>query len=124
MMLLPHVLKNEKHATLNIMLGTMRIDNQKIVMMLLPHVLKNEKSITRDIMLLAKRITKYRKLDENIEDDPYNFVNDGMPRDHRVLDEVMPGNQKLGPLDNYRVTLNASVELDQRVYNRPKTSEV
>lgn len=30
----------------------------------------------------------------------------------------------LGPLDNYRVTLNASVELDQRVYNRPTTSEV
>nr|XP_043639169.1 uncharacterized protein LOC122610240 [Erigeron canadensis] len=29
----------------------------------------------------------------------------------------------LGPLDNYRVTLNASVELDQRVYNRPTTSE-
>ncbi|KAK9071610.1 hypothetical protein SSX86_008039 [Deinandra increscens subsp. villosa] len=31
---------------------------------------------------------------------------------------------KLGPLDNYRVTLNASTELDQRVYNRPTTSEV
>nr|XP_043633210.1 uncharacterized protein LOC122604381 [Erigeron canadensis] len=31
---------------------------------------------------------------------------------------------QLGPLDNYRVTLNASVELDQRVYNRPTTSEV
>ncbi|KAK9072159.1 hypothetical protein SSX86_008591 [Deinandra increscens subsp. villosa] len=31
---------------------------------------------------------------------------------------------QLGPLDNYRVTLNASVELDQRVYNRPATSEV
>ncbi|KAI3764815.1 hypothetical protein L2E82_14832 [Cichorium intybus] len=30
----------------------------------------------------------------------------------------------LGPLDNYRVTLNASVELDQRVYNEPTTSEV
>ncbi|KAL4580135.1 hypothetical protein LXL04_016316 [Taraxacum kok-saghyz] len=30
----------------------------------------------------------------------------------------------LGPLDNYRVTLNASVELDQRVYNRPTTAEV
>ncbi|KAL4563839.1 hypothetical protein LXL04_027887 [Taraxacum kok-saghyz] len=30
----------------------------------------------------------------------------------------------LGPLDNYRVTLNASLELDQRVYNRPTTSEV
>ncbi|KAD4178348.1 hypothetical protein E3N88_26939 [Mikania micrantha] len=30
---------------------------------------------------------------------------------------------ELGPLDNYRVTLNASVELDQRVYNRPTTSE-
>nr|KAJ0223153.1 hypothetical protein LSAT_V11C200065140 [Lactuca sativa] len=30
----------------------------------------------------------------------------------------------LGPLDNYRVTLNASVELDQRVYNKPTTSEV
>ncbi|CAH1420675.1 unnamed protein product [Lactuca virosa] len=30
----------------------------------------------------------------------------------------------LGPLDNYRVTLNASVELNQRVYNRPTTSEV
>ena len=27
----------------------------------------------------------------------------------------------LGPLDKYRVTLNASVELDQRVYNRPTT---
>lgn len=31
---------------------------------------------------------------------------------------------ELGPLDNYRVTLNASVEVDQRVYNRPTTSEV
>ncbi|XP_022014958.1 uncharacterized protein LOC110914479 [Helianthus annuus] len=31
---------------------------------------------------------------------------------------------ELGPLDNYSVTLNASVELDQRVYNRPTTSEV
>ncbi|KAI3739337.1 hypothetical protein L2E82_29740 [Cichorium intybus] len=30
----------------------------------------------------------------------------------------------LGPLDNYRVTLNASVELDQRVYSQPTTSEV
>ncbi|CAH1422521.1 unnamed protein product [Lactuca virosa] len=30
----------------------------------------------------------------------------------------------LGPLDNYRVTLNASVELDQRVYNKSTTSEV
>nr|GEW31824.1 hypothetical protein [Tanacetum cinerariifolium] len=30
----------------------------------------------------------------------------------------------LGTLDNYRVTLNASVELDQRVYNCPTTSEV
>ncbi|KAL4567118.1 hypothetical protein LXL04_022692 [Taraxacum kok-saghyz] len=30
----------------------------------------------------------------------------------------------LGPLDNYRVTLNASVELDQRVYNRPTTAEL
>ncbi|CAH1412021.1 unnamed protein product [Lactuca virosa] len=30
----------------------------------------------------------------------------------------------LGPLDNYRVTLNASVELDQRVYNRTTTFEV
>lgn len=30
----------------------------------------------------------------------------------------------LGPLDQYRVTLNASVELDQRVYNKPTTSEV
>ncbi|CAH1440059.1 unnamed protein product [Lactuca virosa] len=29
----------------------------------------------------------------------------------------------LGPLDNYKVTLNASVELDQTVYNRPTTSE-
>ncbi|CAH1440547.1 unnamed protein product [Lactuca virosa] len=32
--------------------------------------------------------------------------------------------RELGPVDNYRVTLNASVELDQRVYNRPTTSEV
>jgi hypothetical protein len=31
---------------------------------------------------------------------------------------------ELGPLHNYRVTLNASVELDQRVYNRPTSSEV
>ncbi|KAK9080262.1 hypothetical protein SSX86_001938 [Deinandra increscens subsp. villosa] len=31
---------------------------------------------------------------------------------------------ELGPLENYRVTLNALVELDQRVYNRPTTSEV
>ncbi|XP_076927855.1 uncharacterized protein LOC143591556 [Bidens hawaiensis] len=31
---------------------------------------------------------------------------------------------ELRPLDNYNVTLNASVELDQRVYNRPTTSEV
>ena len=30
----------------------------------------------------------------------------------------------LGTLDNYRVTLNASMELDQRVYNRPTISEV
>ncbi|KAI7744499.1 hypothetical protein M8C21_013560 [Ambrosia artemisiifolia] len=30
---------------------------------------------------------------------------------------------ELGPLDNYKVTLNTSVELDQRVYNRPTTSE-
>ncbi|XP_022041580.1 uncharacterized protein LOC110944175 [Helianthus annuus] len=30
----------------------------------------------------------------------------------------------LGPLDKYRITINASVELDQRVYNRPTTSEV
>ncbi|PWA79392.1 hypothetical protein CTI12_AA206440 [Artemisia annua] len=30
----------------------------------------------------------------------------------------------LGPLDRYRVTLNASVELDQRNYNLPTTSEV
>ena len=30
----------------------------------------------------------------------------------------------LGPLDDYRVTLNASVELDQRNYNLPTTSEV
>ncbi|CAH1438443.1 unnamed protein product [Lactuca virosa] len=30
----------------------------------------------------------------------------------------------LGPLDNYRVTLNASVELDQRVYNRSTTSKI
>ncbi|KAI3725246.1 hypothetical protein L1987_65027 [Smallanthus sonchifolius] len=48
--------------------------------------------------------------DENIEDDPYHFVNDGIPRDHRVLDEVMPEISR--------------VELDQRVYNRPTTSEV
>ncbi|KAJ0857056.1 hypothetical protein HanRHA438_Chr13g0585631 [Helianthus annuus] len=31
---------------------------------------------------------------------------------------------ELGPLDNYRVTLNAALQLDQRVYNRPTTSEV
>ncbi|XP_076913979.1 uncharacterized protein LOC143572814 [Bidens hawaiensis] len=31
---------------------------------------------------------------------------------------------ELGPLDNYSITLNASVELDQRVFNRPTTSEV
>ncbi|KAJ9557870.1 hypothetical protein OSB04_012484 [Centaurea solstitialis] len=31
---------------------------------------------------------------------------------------------ELGPLDNYRVTLNTSVDVDQRVYNRPTTSEV
>nr|KAJ0205749.1 hypothetical protein LSAT_V11C500263750 [Lactuca sativa] len=30
----------------------------------------------------------------------------------------------IGPLDNYRVTLNATVELDQRVYNKPTTYEV
>ncbi|KAI3745280.1 hypothetical protein L1987_58391 [Smallanthus sonchifolius] len=42
---------------------------------------------------------------ENIDEDPYNFVYDG-------------------PLDNYRVPLNASVELDQRVYSRPTTSEL
>ena len=30
----------------------------------------------------------------------------------------------LGPLDEYKVTLNASVELDQRNYNLPTTSEV
>ncbi|CAI9265813.1 unnamed protein product [Lactuca saligna] len=32
--------------------------------------------------------------------------------------------RELGPLDNYRVSLNASVELHQRVYNRPTTSKV
>ncbi|KAI7750244.1 hypothetical protein M8C21_015421 [Ambrosia artemisiifolia] len=52
--------------------------------------------------------------DENAEIDPYNFVYDDT---FRCLAE-------LGPLDNCRVTLNASVELDQRVYNRPTTSEV
>ncbi|KAJ9558517.1 hypothetical protein OSB04_013131 [Centaurea solstitialis] len=31
---------------------------------------------------------------------------------------------ELGPLDNYRVSLNTSVTLDQRVYNQPTTSEV
>ncbi|KAJ9551807.1 hypothetical protein OSB04_015852 [Centaurea solstitialis] len=31
---------------------------------------------------------------------------------------------ELGPLENYRVTLNTSVKLDWRVYNRPTTSEV
>ncbi|XP_076927916.1 uncharacterized protein LOC143591651 [Bidens hawaiensis] len=31
---------------------------------------------------------------------------------------------ELGPLDDYKVTLNASLELDQRVYNRPTTFEV
>nr|XP_043635343.1 uncharacterized protein LOC122606563 [Erigeron canadensis] len=31
---------------------------------------------------------------------------------------------QLGPLDSYRITLNASVELDQRMYNRPTTSKV
>ncbi|PWA94586.1 hypothetical protein CTI12_AA059070 [Artemisia annua] len=30
----------------------------------------------------------------------------------------------LGPLDRYRVELNASVKVDQRLYNRPTTSEV
>nr|KAJ0226698.1 hypothetical protein LSAT_V11C100019130 [Lactuca sativa] len=30
----------------------------------------------------------------------------------------------LGPLDNYRVTLNTSVELDQRLYNKLTTSKV
>ncbi|PWA45286.1 hypothetical protein CTI12_AA515050 [Artemisia annua] len=30
----------------------------------------------------------------------------------------------LGPLDKYRVELNASVKVDQRLYNRPTTSEV
>ncbi|KAI3777986.1 hypothetical protein L2E82_06918 [Cichorium intybus] len=31
---------------------------------------------------------------------------------------------ELQPLDDYRVSLNASVERDQRVYNQPTTSEV
>ncbi|KAJ9567031.1 hypothetical protein OSB04_002997 [Centaurea solstitialis] len=31
---------------------------------------------------------------------------------------------ELGPLDNYRVTLNTSVELDQRLYNQLTTSKV
>ncbi|KAL4583975.1 hypothetical protein LXL04_008563 [Taraxacum kok-saghyz] len=31
---------------------------------------------------------------------------------------------EVGPLDDYRLSLNASVELDQRVYNNPTTSEV
>ncbi|PWA40709.1 hypothetical protein CTI12_AA560440 [Artemisia annua] len=30
----------------------------------------------------------------------------------------------LGPLDKYRIELNASVNVDQRLYNRPTTSEV
>lgn len=30
----------------------------------------------------------------------------------------------LGPLDKYRVELNANVKVDQRLYNRPTTSEV
>ena len=31
---------------------------------------------------------------------------------------------QLGPLDKYKVSLNASVDHDQRVYNRPTTAEV
>ena len=31
---------------------------------------------------------------------------------------------KLGPLENYVLSFNQSVELDQRVYNQPRTSEV
>ncbi|KAL4566121.1 hypothetical protein LXL04_030231 [Taraxacum kok-saghyz] len=47
---------------------------------------------------------------------------------HRI-DQLVPRDGKpslcdLVPLDNYRVTLNASVELDQRLYNRPTSAEV
>ncbi|PWA60756.1 hypothetical protein CTI12_AA379660 [Artemisia annua] len=70
------------------------------------------------------------------QEDPYAFVYNGIPGEHRVLAECykvgVPGHSRrvvrsfLGQLDKYRVTLNASVELDQRErqYNRPTTSEV
>ncbi|KAL4590964.1 hypothetical protein LXL04_003911 [Taraxacum kok-saghyz] len=78
------------------------------------------------------------------EDDPYDFVYDHNDLTNKKsgvytfrahggiyhrIDQLVPRDGKpslrdLGPLDNYRVTLNASVELDQRVYNRPTTAEV
>ncbi|KAL4573550.1 hypothetical protein LXL04_020360 [Taraxacum kok-saghyz] len=48
----------------------------------------------------------------------YHRIDQLVPRDGK------PSLRDLGPLDNYRVTLNASMELDQRVYNRPTTAEV
>ncbi|PWA56846.1 hypothetical protein CTI12_AA414750 [Artemisia annua] len=70
---------------------------------------------------------------DNQDEDPYDFIYHGVPKQHRVLKEEPPcvfcGAKRinladLGPLDDYRVTLNASVEHDQRNYNLPTTSEV
>ncbi|GJZ88317.1 helicase-like protein, partial [Tanacetum coccineum] len=59
---------------------------------------------------------------------------DGQPRQIvEILTRVLATNPyvtmfrslaELGPLDDYRVTLNALVELDQRNYNLPTTSEI
>ncbi|KAL4564666.1 hypothetical protein LXL04_028734 [Taraxacum kok-saghyz] len=75
--------------------------------------------------VLAGR-TKYNDL-TNMKSGVYTFRAHGGIY-HRI-DQLVPRDGKLslrdlGPLDNYRVTWNASVELDHRVYNRPTTAEV
>nr|GEV79972.1 ATP-dependent DNA helicase PIF1-like [Tanacetum cinerariifolium] len=47
-----------------------------------------------------------------------------LQRLHKMVHVMSLSLADLGPLDNYKVTLNASVELDQRNYNLPTTSEV
>nr|GEU68471.1 ATP-dependent DNA helicase PIF1-like [Tanacetum cinerariifolium] len=63
---------------------------------------------------------------ENQDIDPYDIIYHDIPEQHRVLKEQPPCADlaDLGPLDNYRVTLNALVKLNQRNYNLLTTSEV
>ncbi|GJT17209.1 helicase-like protein [Tanacetum coccineum] len=116
-----------------------------------------------------------RKEQNNSQDDLYDFVYNGLPKEHSLLiDQLVPRDGEprylqlyfydaesefehrlkwpnldreivtilsrvlapnpyvqtfrslgnLGPLDKYRVELTASVKVDQRLYNRPTTSEV